>query len=189
MVCVMATSGTNLYTAPAGWYEFVNSPQIAASNDPHMCVFWKRATSSSETNPTIADVASDDAKIAVVFTVRGVNTTGVPWNVILGGIAASNTAVSCPSGTTTLNNCLVVNIVAHGVDVSSTNEFSSWANANLTSGTEHFDEANPGGGGYGLGIYSGVLATAGAFTNTTATLASASRQSLFTIAFRTTWIS
>ena len=149
-------------STPAGFTEVSGSPQgtgtAGGTTATRMAVFWKRATSSSDPNPTVAD--SGNHQIAQILTFRGVTGSGNPWNVTAGDVASSaSTSVSIPGATTTVANALVVAIVANGTDTT-TAQTSSWANGNLTN----------------------VKATAGVIGTTTATLATSSVQGRMCIA-------
>jgi len=66
--------------------------------------------------------------------------------------ATSDTSGSIPGATTTVNNTLVVAAIATSLpDASGTTNFSSWANASLTSVTERTDNTSSSGNGGGLG--------------------------------------
>lgn len=81
-------------------------------NGTRLTVFWKRASSSSELSPTVAD--SGDHTLAQILTFRGVVKTGNPWDVV-GTSATSGTAehpFTMPTVTTTAANTLLVNIVS-----------------------------------------------------------------------------
>ena len=77
-----------------------------------LTLFWKRATSSSESAPTVADAG--DHTLAQIVTFRGVIKTGDPWDVV-GGNGTSGTAengFTIPQVTTTTARTLLVNIVS-----------------------------------------------------------------------------
>jgi hypothetical protein len=65
-----------------------------------------------------------------------------------------------------------------------TTNFSAWTNANLTSLTERTDNTVDNGNGGGLGIATGVKATAGAYGNTAVTLASSAYKGMMSIAIK-----
>lgn len=178
LVLVMVSSGPNDYADPSGWSPLM-LPIVATGNDPRLMVWGKVAASGAEANPTVVDVASDDAKIAMVFVVRGGSGDAVDSST-----GASSTSQTCPSVTTTEDNALVINIVAHSIDITSSSQVSGWTNANLTGLTEIFDGSNAGGGGFGIGIATGVMATAGVTGTTSLTLASASAVACYTVAFK-----
>jgi hypothetical protein len=173
-------------STPAGFAAVTNSPQgtgtAGGTSATRLTVFWKRATTSAEPNPTVAD--SGDHQIARIITFRGVVASGNPWDVTAGNVASSaSTSVSIPGATTTVANTLVVAIVTNGTDTSSA-QAGSWANSNLTSLTERVDGGTTSGNGGGFAIATGVKATAGAYGTTTATLSTSSRQGRMSIALK-----
>lgn len=187
-VIVISGLGVNPYLAPSGWTEVTNSPQHQGADNlaARLHVFWRRATSSAEPTPTIADVASDDAKIGVMFTVRGCKTSGNPFIATAGDstdTAGASTSVTIPAvDTTGTNNCLVVDVLAHRVD-SAVAQVSGWTNGNLTKLVEEFDQTTNTSLGYGIGIASGIKATGGSTGTTAATLATSASQARLKVAF------
>lgn len=129
------------------------------------------------TSPVVAD--SGDHQCGVISTFRGVYIGAAPT---IGGhgVAATSTSVSIPGGTTTTADCLIAAYVAHAVDTS-TPQCSAQANGSLTSVAEVFDNTNTAGNGGGFGIATGIKATMGAYTATTATLATTSAQELYSV--------
>ncbi len=112
--------------------------------------------------------------------------SGNPWDVTAGGIeATSDTSGSIAGATTTVTNTLVVTAIATSLpDASSTTNFSSWTNANLTDVTERTDNAVNSGNGGGLGVATGVRAAAGAYGNTAVTLANSAYKGMMSIAIK-----
>jgi hypothetical protein len=171
---------------PAGYTVVPGSPQTGgtagAANGLGLEVFWKRA-GASESAPTV--VNRGDHQVCVIAAVRGCPTTGNPWDVIVAGVdtAASNTSLSATGGTTTVANTLVVVGVSHRVDMAGPN-YASWANADLASVTERFDNSDLIQNGGGLAVTTGEKATAGAFGATTAILTNASTDAFITITLK-----
>jgi hypothetical protein len=173
-------------STPAGFVEVTNSPQgtgtAGGTAATRLAVYWKRAASSAEASPTVAD--SGDHQIARIITFRGVIASGNPWDVTAGNVASSaSNSVSIPGATTTVANTLVVGIVANGTDTSTAGT-SGWTNTNLTSLTERVDNNTNRGNGGGFGVATGLKATAGAYGTTTATLATSSVQGRMSIALK-----
>jgi hypothetical protein len=69
-------------------------------------------------------------------------------------------------------------------DATGTANFSAWTNSNLSSITELTDNTVTAGNGGGLGITIGGKATAGAYGNTTVTLATASTKAMMSVAIK-----
>jgi hypothetical protein len=181
-------AATPMLSTPAGFVEVTNSPQgtgtAGGTAATRLAVYWKRATTSAEASPRVAD--SGDHQVAIIITFRGVIASGNPWDVTAGNVAATaSTSVLIPGATTTVANTLVVAIVCNGTDTS-TAQTSGWTNANLvpTSLTERADGGSFAGNGGGFGVATGVKETAGAYGATTATLATSSVQGRMSIALK-----
>src|SRR5256886_5193509 len=177
------TLGTN----GGNWTQVSNSPQFTgtagAAGATMLTVFWSRATSTSMGAVEVLD--SGDHQIAQIITFRGVVATGNPWDVTAGDVAASTTtAVSIPGATTTVQDTLVVAIVANGIDTNSTSQIGSWSNSNLSSVSERSDNVVNAGNGGGFGVATGSRAALGAYGATTATLTTTSLQGRMSIALR-----
>ena len=105
------------------------------------------------------------------------------WDVTGGGVkAVASTSVTVTGVTTTVNDTLVVQVVARDNDREAA-AFSAQTNANLTSITERSDAGTDFGNGGGFAVWDGVMATAGATGNTTATVTS-SVNAFLTIALK-----
>jgi hypothetical protein len=172
LLCFVSTEN-GAQTVPSGYTEITNSPQgnstFAAS--ARLGIFSK-VHSGSESAVNVGLAGSH--VVAVILTIRGANTT---LNITAGNNAASSTAVSVPTATTTVPNCLVLAAVAHSVAQS----VGSWANANLSSFAEIFDDNTTDDDDGGLAIAAGYKDAAGASGATTATIASTSTQGRITI--------
>lgn len=175
---LVCETGAEAVAAPTGWTEVTNSPQAAAAT--RCTVFWKRATSSSETNPTITDPG--DHVIAGIVTVRGARALGTPINITSGGTEGSDDSYVIPGATTTVADCLVLIFATHDFDIDSTAGWSGWANSSLANLTERVDWSESDGNGGGIAVVSGEKATAGAYGNTTSTLGVASTKGYITVA-------
>ena len=169
------------------WTQVTNSPQYcgtaAGTTGVRLAVFWSRYN-GTQGNPTTSD--SGDHQAGRIIGIRGATTSGNPWNVTAGGVeAASDTSGSIPGATTTVGNTFVVAVVTASLpDATGTANFSSWANANLTSVTERTDNTVTAGNGGGLGVVTGIKATAGTYGNTTVTLASSAYKGMMSIAIK-----
>jgi hypothetical protein len=169
------------------WTAVTNSPQgtgtAGGTAATRLTVFWSRYN-GTQGAPTASD--SGNHQLGRIIAVRGVTTSGNPWDVTAGGVLASpSTTGTIPGATTTVANTLVVAVIATALpDASSTAVFSAWTNSNLTSVTERTDNAVTAGNGGGLGIATGGKATAGAYGNTTVTCSSSTCQGLMSIALK-----
>jgi hypothetical protein len=169
------------------WTQVTNSPQgtgtAGGTSATRLTAFWSRYN-GTQGAPTTSD--SGNHQIARIIAIRGAATSGNPWNITAGGVeATSDTSGSIPGATTTVANTLVVAAIATSLpDASGTANFSAWANGNLTSVTERTDNTSSEGNGGGLGIVTGIKATAGAYGNTTVTTAASAVKGMMSIAIK-----
>jgi hypothetical protein len=163
------------------WTEVTNSPQ--GTGGTRLTVFWSRYN-GTQGNPTTSD--SGNHQLGRITAFRGAAASGNPWNVTAGGVeSTSDTSGAIPGTTTTVGNTLVVAIIATDLpDATGTANFSSWANGDLTAVTERTDNTVTAGNGGGLGIATGLKATAGAYGNTTVTLANSAVKGMMSIALK-----
>ena len=168
-----------------GFAEVTNSPQgtgtAGGARATRLAVFWARATSASMAAPTVADPG--DHVYARIFTFRGVQNTGDPWDITAGDVqtSISETAVIWPAVTTDAGDCLIALCIAHDID-STSGQVGDVTNANFTSITEQGDDGTDASSGGGLALITGVKATAGSTGTSTATLAAGSVQGRLTVA-------
>lgn len=168
-------------STPAGFTaQVTNSPQgtgvAAAIGSTRLTVFWCRATSAAQATPQVAD--SGDHQHARILVFRGCKPTGNPWNVTAGDVqAAADTSVENPGVTTTVQNCLIVAMCAHGIDAAGA-QFSAWACAALAGVVEISDVGTAQGNGGGIGVATGKKVTPGATGTITATVASTAQARL-----------
>jgi hypothetical protein len=128
---------------------------------------WIRASSNSETNPQVG--AQSDHQIGAAIAIRGAVQTGNPWDFApVGNGGAAQTSISATGGTSTVADTLVVVSISNNTDTT-TNQFSSVANASLSSFAEQVQSFTTDGNGGGIGIYTGGKAVAGATGTTTGT--------------------
>lgn len=158
-------------STPAGFAAVPNSPQFTnAGTGTRLTVFWARATSAAMASPIVLDPG--DHAYARIITYRQVDLAGDPWDVTSGGVKnTASTTVSVTGLTTSVNNTRVVQAVARDND-SAAAAFSAETNGGLTGITERSDAGTTSGHGGGIGIWDGLLATAGTIGNTTATVTS-----------------
>jgi hypothetical protein len=174
-------SDTDTVTVPSGWAQVLGSPVTQSSGlGTELTMLWKRAT-ASESDVALADVG--DHTYAVIAAYMNCITTGDPWNITAAAATASSTAMSFPSATTTLPNCLVINACAHGTDATAA-RFGAFTNANLAGLTKRLDAGTTQGNGGGLAISDGLLAAAGTTGNTTATATGSTSTGAMTVALK-----
>lgn len=159
-------------STPSGWTLVDTS---VPTGDNKLTIF-ERDAQSGDAAPTVADPG--DHLYAVILGFRGTAME------ITGSIAAQintdSTAAVWPSLTTTDADQLILLAMAHGLD-STGAKASGYANANLTSLTERFDNSITSNDGGGLVAVTGLKATAGATGTTTATMSTATIMSLITL--------
>ena len=169
------------------WTQVTNSPQsvgtAGGSDGTRLTVFWSRYN-GTQGAPTVAD--SGDHQLGRMIAIRGATTSGNPWNITAGDTEATvDTSGAIAGATTTVANTLVVAAIATSLpDASGTANFSAWTNADLSSLTERTDNTVTAGNGGGLGIATGVKATAGAYTTTAVTCGTATTKAMMSIAVR-----
>jgi len=156
-------------TAPAGYTQI--GPQngagtAASSGATRLAIFWKR-DGGSESAPTVTDAGNRTQ--GVIIAVSGCRTTDNPfyfqWN---GFKKTASTTWTHKGNATTINNSLIIYGLANGIN-STGAQLSSVANSSLSSVTTQYDNATTDGVGGGLGVVSGLLATAGSYGSLTAT--------------------
>lgn len=164
----------------ANYTAVADSPQ-SLGGVTRLSVFWRRAV-GGDTDPTTAGSSNHIA--AQIYGFRGCIASGDPWDVTSGGTdAVADTALVVPGDTTTVADCLVVICASLGRD-SNVDQFSNWANADLANVAERGDVFTNTGGGGGFGVATGEKAVAGAYGNTTATLAASDAKAFMTIALK-----
>lgn len=171
---ILATDGDDV-TPPSGWAHVTGSPISYSSTTAELTVLWKRATSSSEATPSVADPGTE--VLARTFCFRGCITSGNPWDVTATSTASTfDSTASIPGVTTTVADTLVCMFMVswNAVGDEPTQSVSGWSNANLSSLTERGDNyADPDGDGLyrQMAMAAGTKVTAGATGTTTATFA------------------
>lgn len=169
---LFVTSDNAAPTAPTGWTAIPGSGHNSGTAI-YVRGFYKVATSSSETAPTL--VGGGNFMWGVIMTV----TTGTffiarPFT-CAGGWAQSGaiTAAFFPGiGTFTVDN-LIINIMAWGLDNAGPLS-SGETNASLTGLTERYDAGTTTSNGGGLILITGTKSAVGNVDGTTCTLGSAS---------------
>jgi hypothetical protein len=152
----------------------------ATAGTTKLSLFWKR-DGGAESAPTIPDTG--DHTYGMMLAVRGCPTVGDPFH-LLGQafkFTASGTGTS-PTGTTVIDNCLILDIFAHAID-DAAGQGSSPTNADLGSVTEQFDDATADGTGGGIYVLSGTKAEAGDIVASTVTWGASSVDVSTRIAF------
>ncbi len=188
LLLICETRDTDAVTAPAGWNEIttVDSgsplPLVDSTDATRLTIFWK-IDGGSETDPTVLDPGNHIICAIVAF--RGTDLTD-PFNLIVTSVeTTSNTTVTIAGGTTTVNDCTVIQLTSNTTDSASA-QVSNWANGSLTSPgffefVDDFGNSNLGGGF--AGAYGGKD-TAGVVASASADLATAARDQNVMIALQ-----
>ncbi len=189
-ICLLVAESENeaisLSTAN-GFVEVTNSPQFAgtAATNPgnRIAVYWKK-TAGGDTAPTVAD--SGNHQTAQIHCFYNVTASGNPWDITAGGndAGANDTTGVIPGATTGTANTLVVLIQGDSRDANSTADCSAWTNADLAAITERADNAGNTSLGGGHCMATGEKASAGAYGNTTVTLAGTTYKGAMSIALK-----
>jgi hypothetical protein len=187
LVCESENQAISLSSAQ-GFVELgaqANKAAGTAGTDPasRLAVYWKRCA-GGDTAPTVAD--SGDHTSGRIYLFSGCLATGDPWNVYAEGNdgGANDTTGVIPGATTTVANCLIVLISTSSYNGTSTTEFSAWTNGDLANIVERGDNTNTAGYGGGHGLATGEKASAGAYGDTTVTLAHTSYKGAMSIALK-----
>lgn len=182
-LALLLVESSALITTPTGWTFLTSVDCSAGATNPTFLSVFYRYLNDSEPDSWIP--ADANHSVASVVVVRGCPVGLTPFVVTASDTELpGSTSVVFPGGTTTADNCLVIDVVAHGLDISSTTRLSGWTNAALSDYAEILDTADNAGNGGGLGAAAGVKATAGAIGSSTATLATLSSQARLTLALR-----
>src|SRR5207247_4805100 len=84
---------------------------------------------------------SGDHNVGRMIAIRGCPVIGNPWNVVaVATEAVGDTSATWPGVTTTVDDCLILEIIATGADVSSTAQLGALTNATYSSITEQMDK-------------------------------------------------
>ena len=168
--------------AVTGYADELNSPVSNTGGLPtRLTVRWHRASGAE--SGTVSCPAVTNHHSARIIGVRGLATSGNPWNVTAAGTQNDTlTTVTFPTLTTTAVDCLILCAVTTGTDVASTAMVTGWANAGLANIAEQADNWVASGTGGGFAAMTGEKATAGAVAATTATLTTGSFKAMLVIA-------
>lgn len=149
----------------ATFTEVINVPNASGTR---LTVFVSDAIAGTETTLTYAD--SGDHQIFWMLRIRGCEFPGGSAVHKVGtGATGASTSVTLGGFTTTINNCLVLGLVAqHDVGTGGP-DAGTWANSSLTSVVGESGFTNGAGNNGGLGVGHGTMATAGAVGNFTVT--------------------
>lgn len=165
------------------WTLKTDSSTGATNTDVWLKVYWARATSGSETAPTVA--GSNNVVQAQISSFSGAITSGDPFDVTTTrDDTGSGTTVTWDAVTTTVADCLILLPVGFADDTGS-DPGTSYSNGNLSSITERADTGTALGNDNRLTLVDGGKASAGDTGATTATIATGTvKRSTHTLALK-----
>ncbi len=172
LLLLIVTSRNQAITTPSGYTAVAgataNSAADGTGNATRIQAYY-RIADGSEASFSVAD--SGDYTVARLFGFSGADTS-TPFNVVAADTqaGAASTTVTLPSVTTTVDDCLIVLAIGHGID-STAAQVSGYTNASLTGITEVMDTGSDSFSGGGLAVAYGQSGAAGAIGSTTATIA------------------
>jgi hypothetical protein len=182
IVALCEQVGAGPTPAATGYAHFTGSP-VNVNTSTQLAVLWLRSPAGGETAVTITGPSNHAATQTI--TLRGVRTTGNPWNVtpVSAMITTGITTATWPSVTTTVANCFMLFCIATGRDLATTaNMGAMTGGTGLTNITERMDNWTGAGTGGGIGLHTADKAAAGATGAPTATMSSTDSMALMTIA-------
>jgi hypothetical protein len=158
--------------APSGWTEKISitANDTDQSYSTRNTLYWTRSDGSTA-DPTFSDTGNHT--LGIISTFRGCLAAGDPFdNATSNQDSTQTTSISVTGHTNGTNGCMVLYSTSGGDD----GTVSSWANSNLVSITEGFDELTIAGSDSMIAMAYGILTTAGATGTTTATNSKNERQ-------------
>jgi hypothetical protein len=135
-------------TPPSGFTEVTNSPVTVGNMSLHL--FWKRATGADSGTYDFTFTGSLTWRHGIAMRISGVNTSGVPFDVVTKGAGQSGTSGDALSMTTTVADTLLIHVG------------SNLNNRTYTPPTGFTSRFVDAAGDGGLGISTNPQASAGA---------------------------
>lgn len=182
LVTALECTGNQVYTLPTGWLHVLGSPNNVDTST-RLTVIWRRMQ-VGDVAPAV-DLPGGDHAIGRMIAISGTSTTDPPWDgaPITGQETVLDTSANWPATVTTVDECLMLYIIATGRDINSTANLGAMTGGTLlTFPTERMDNWILTGAGGGIGMVSAVKATAGTIAATGATMASTDAKALMVIA-------
>lgn len=187
LLLLLVESANEAIGTPSGWNEVSSSPQgtgtPAQAGGVRLAVFWRIAT-AGQSAPTIADTGNHTT--GIIFEFSGANTSNPIYSIAGGVITPGNSTITFPSVSTRAANDMVALCLANDRDYNGSDSLSGWTNANLSSLTQRHDQTVTTGVGGGVGMATGIKATAGSIGSTTVTNGAAVTAAVITICFNST---
>jgi len=158
LIAVVVRDQDDTITWPSGWTQIATVDRSTVSR---YWWAWKRAASSSETNPLVDKSTATGDTYATVITFRGALATGDPWEV-KGTAATGTTDPAVLTGITTLTPSSLVVAALGGED--DNNASVSWTATDPATLTDRYTESSTGSDGM-VDFGHGVRTTPGATGN------------------------
>ncbi len=128
----------------SGWTQMTGSP-FNRSTVSRYWVFWKRAASSSETNPVFDKNTTTGDTFVAVASYRGAIGTGDPWEVKGTPATGTSDPATCSTGINTLTDASLVVVALAGED--NNNASVTTTGTNPAAYNEHYLESPTGNDG------------------------------------------
>jgi hypothetical protein len=173
LVLIVQTDQNDSVSTPAGWTLRAS----VTSTECDLRVYTKFHT----TGTSVSVSWSGDHICCQVLAFRDVNSATPVNDSRTGNHTGLGSTVNIPGVTTTVDNCLVLAMVAHDIATNSSC-VSNWANASLSEGEELTDISTTAGWDGGFAVYAGYKETAGVVDTTTASLTQAKKRAYFSMA-------
>jgi hypothetical protein len=170
LLLLAVESAAEAVATPTGYTIVPGFPIDNLAVTTRLSLFYKY-DGGSETDPTVVDPG--DHAYARIAAFRGVSSLDPFHAIAVGPNAVATTNGTLPSLRTTIDDCLIVQIINWAVDDAGPIA-SGETNASLGSLTEQGDEGTVSNNGGGLVWYTGTMATRGNVAVTTCTLTSTS---------------
>jgi len=167
--------------APSGW-SIIVTQALTSGTTSKLTAMWRRIQ-AGDTAPSVPDPGNHQTVTMIV--VSGCITAGNPWDVFTNTTElVSDTSVSVPGVTTTVNNCLILAAFGTGQDVNNTTALT-WVNGSLANLAHRRSSWTALGTGGGFAFCTGEKAAFGGTGATTTTAAVAANfKTLMTIALK-----
>ena len=164
--------GGESFAIPTGWLQSLGSPNNITTIT-RLTDMWKYFQ-TGDVAPSWGDPGNH--AVGRILAIRGAKVSTTPWNVspVASQITTATTTATWPAVTTTVNDCLIVFLIATGRDLATTANMGALTGGlGLTNIVEQFDNWDASGTGGGIGCITATKATFGSTGNPTATMGSA----------------
>lgn len=144
--------------------------------------FWARPGSNP---PPPQIISAGDLMVAGLLSFKRCPLTGFPFDLVTGNVHVAQALVGFPSGSSLIDNAMVIQAVAHALDAAG-GQVSGWSNQAFLAGSlqERLDASSGIGAGGGFAVATAVKAARGFFGSTTAQLDDPSVQARLTLVLR-----